>query len=417
LTELFDSASQRVTRAQRYLEMSDDAIERLRLPASSLKVSIPVRMDDGTLRTFPGYRVRYDDTRGPTKGGIRFHPRVSVDEVTTLALWMTLKCAVLDLPFGGAKGGVTVDAGSLSPAELERLSRGYIAHIVDFIGPDRDIPAPDVATDALVMGWMVDEYNKIRRGHYPAVITGKPLALGGSLGRETATAMGAFHVLQELVERHVDAKEPTVAIQGFGNAGSHLATLLAAAGYRVVAVNDSKASLCDADGLDVAALVEHKDVTGSLDGAPDGDLIDPEELLTLDVDVLVPAALENAITEANAHDVKAKMILEVANGPVAIEADDILEKRGIVVAPDILTNAGGVTVSYFEWVQNLQRERWTGDEVASRLKTRMLAETRNVADVSADLGVPYRTAAYVLALRRIGEAIDATGTSVLFGDG
>ena len=417
MTELFDSASQRVTRAQRYLEMSDDAIERLRLPASSLKVSIPVRMDDGTLRTFPGYRVRYDDTRGPTKGGIRFHPRVSVDEVTTLALWMTLKCAVLDLPFGGAKGGVTVDAGSLSPAELERLSRGYIAHIVDFIGPDRDIPAPDVATDALVMGWMVDEYNKIRRGHYPAVITGKPLALGGSLGRETATAMGAFHVLQELVERHVDAKEPTVAIQGFGNAGSHLATLLAAAGYRVVAVNDSKASLCDADGLDVAALVEHKDVTGSLDGAPDGDLIDPEELLTLDVDVLVPAALENAITEANAHDVKAKMILEVANGPVAIEADDILEKRGIVVAPDILTNAGGVTVSYFEWVQNLQRERWTGDEVASRLKTRMLAETRNVADVSADLGVPYRTAAYVLALRRIGEAIDATGTSVLFGDG
>jgi glutamate dehydrogenase (NADP+) len=417
MTELFDAASQRVTRALQYLDMSDDAIERLRLPMSSLKVSIPVRMDDGGLKTFPGYRVRYDDTRGPTKGGIRFHPLVSVDEVTTLALWMTLKCAVLDLPFGGAKGGVTVDAGSLSPAELERLSRGYIAHIVDFIGPDRDIPAPDVATDALVMGWMVDEYNKIRRGHYPAVITGKPIALGGSFGRDTATATGAFHVLQALAAHHLDAEHPTVAIQGFGNAGSHFATLVAAAGFRVVAVNDSKATRYDADGLDVPVLVAHKEATGTLDGAPDGDLIDPEELVALDVDVLVPAALENAITATNAPDVKARMILEVANGPVAIEADEILEERGIVVVPDILTNAGGVTVSYFEWVQNMQHERWSEGEVASRLESRMLTETRNVAKVAADLEVSYRTAAYVLALQRIGEAIDATGTSVLFGDG
>ena len=417
MTELFDAASQRVARALEHLEMSDDAIERLRLPNSSLKVSIPVRMDDGSLRTFPGYRVRYDDTRGPTKGGIRFHPRVSVDEVTTLALWMTLKCAVLDLPFGGAKGGVTVDARSLSPAELERLSRGYIAHVVDFIGPERDIPAPDVATDALVMGWMVDEYNKIRRGHHPAVITGKPISLGGSLGRETATAAGAYHVLKELAGRHLDAEHPTVAIQGFGNAGSHLATLLVEGGYRVVAVNDSKASLYAAEGLDVAALVAHKETTDSLEGAPDGDLIDPEDLLTLDVDVLVPAALENAITADNAADVRARMVLEVANGPVATEADDPLDERGVVVIPDILTNAGGVTVSYFEWVQNLQRERWSEPEVAERLETRMITETRNVADLAGELGVTYRTAAYVLALRRIGEAMDATGTSVLFGDG
>lgn len=417
MPELFAEASQRVTRALQYLDMSDDAIERLRLPMSSLKVSIPVRMDDGTLKTFPGYRVRYDDTRGPTKGGIRFHPLVSVDEVTTLALWMTLKCAVLDLPFGGAKGGVTVDTRSLSPAELERLSRGYIAHVVDFIGPERDIPAPDVATNAMVMGWMVDEYNKIRRGHHPAVITGKPIALGGSYGRDTATATGAFHVLEELAGHHLDAEHPTVAIQGFGKAGSHLATLLVDRGYRVVAVSDSKATRYDVDGLDIPALIDHKNTTDTLEGAPVGDLIDPEDLLSLDVDVLVPAALENAITETNAEYVKARLILEVANGPVASEADEILEDRSVVVIPDILTNAGGVTVSYFEWVQNLQRERWSADDVASRLKSRMVTETRNVADGARRLGAPYRTAAYVLALQRIGEAIDATGTSMLFGDG
>jgi len=383
-----------------------------------LKVSIPVRMDDGTLRTYPGYRVRYDDSRGPTKGGIRFHPQVNVDEVQSLAFWMTCKCAALDLPFGGAKGGITVDPKELSLAELERLSRGYIAAIADFIGPDVDIPAPDVYTNQMVMGWMASEYATIARRRVPDVITGKPLALGGSLGRDTATADGAFHVISTLLPKLREAGElaesddgeaPSVAVQGFGNAGARLAELFAESGYRVVAVSDSKTAIHSDDGLDVGALRKAKDESGELPG-DQGDEIDPEELLALEVDILAPSALENAITSDNAGHIRAGVVLEVANGPTAPEADDVLADAGVTVIPDILANAGGVTVSYFEWAQNRGGVRWTADDVAERLKERMVTESEAIWDLAQDRGVTLRVAAYAHALQRISEAVDATGS-------
>jgi glutamate dehydrogenase (NADP+) len=411
---LFRATGGRLQAAASVARVSDDTLERLRLPKSVLKVSIPVRMDDGALRTFPGYRVRYDDTRGPTKGGIRFHPQVNADEVQSLAFWMTFKCAVLDLPFGGAKGGITVDVKDLSLLELERLARGYIDAVADFIGPDVDIPAPDMYTNEMVMGWMADQYATIRRQHVPGVITGKPIALGGSLGRDTATADGAYHVFKTLAPRLEELDEMgegcTVAIQGFGNAGARLAELFADDGYRVVAISDSRSAIHDPDGLDIAAARKHKNETHEL---PDdqGEEIEPDELLALDVDVLVPAALENAITTDNAGDVRASVVLEVANGPVAADADEVLADAGVTVIPDILANAGGVTVSYFEWVQNRGSLRWSAEEVAERLEQRMVAESENVWDLARDRDVSLRVAAYTHALQRISAAVDATGSA------
>lgn len=421
-TSLFEGVGARLEAAARVAEVSDDTLERLSLPQSVLKVSVPVRMDDGSLRTFPGYRVRYDATRGPTKGGIRFHPRVNTDEVQSLAFWMTFKCACLDLPFGGAKGGVTVDTKQLSLAELERLSRKYIDQIADAIGPDMDIPAPDMYTNAMVMGWMVDEYATIKRARIPAVITGKPLALGGSLGRETATADGAFHVLKTLrpklleADRALDGNAPSVAIQGFGNAGARIAELLAHAGYRVVAASDSTRAVRFDEGLDVAALREAKSSDGELP-ADAGEEIDPEELLELEVDVLIPAALEDVITSDNADRVRARSILEVANGPVAAEADETLAANGVTVIPDILANAGGVTVSYFEWVQNRGGLRWSAQEVSDRLEEQMIRETENVWKIASECEVSLRTAAYALGLERISEAVDATGSAEAYRNG
>jgi glutamate dehydrogenase (NADP+) len=408
-------AVHRFEEACAHARISEDTHERLSRAKSSLEVSIPLRRDDGRLETFTGYRVRFDDTRGPAKGGIRFHPDVDAREVTTLAFWMTFKTALMDLPFGGGKGGIAVDPKSLSATELERLSRGYIAAIADVIGPDVDVPAPDVATDELVMGWMAHEYATISRGHQPAVITGKPIALGGIPGRSSATADGAFHVMEELRTRVLDGvDDPTVAIQGFGNAGAQLSTLLDRGGYRVVAVSDSSAAVYDEEGLDVAAVRRHKTETGSLADAPSGQQLDPRELLTLDVDALAPAALEGAISRENADKVRARVVFEVANGPVTGEADRILDDAGVEVVPDILVNAGGVTVSWFEWIQNRQGDRWSAEEVARRLQERMLAETRAVAEVSEARGLPLRTAAYVHALERLTEAVDATGTVALF---
>jgi glutamate dehydrogenase (NADP+) len=410
--DLLADATRRLDRAVGPAEVSDEVLVRLRTPRSSLKVSIPVRMDDGTLRVFSGYRVRFDDTRGPAKGGIRFHPDVDVREVTTLSYWMTFKTALLDLPFGGGKGGVTVDSKELSTAELERLSRGYVAAIGDAIGPDVDVPAPDVATNELVMGWMADEYDKIVRGHAPAAFTGKPLALGGIAGRSSATSDGAFHVLRTLRPQLLgDVETPTVAVQGFGNAGSQLAQALADDGYRVVAVSDSSAAVHDEDGLDVGKLVDHKRDTGSLEDPPVGEVIDAAELLALDVDVLVPAALEGAIHGDNAGDVRARVVLEVANGPVTADADDVLTEAGIQIVPDILANAGGVTVSWFEWIQGRTGDRWTAEDVADRLERRMVAETERVADVAQDRDLPLVTAAYVVALERLSAAVEAQGTA------
>lgn len=413
---MFDGVQHVLEEVFEHADVSADTVELLRLPKSLLKVSIPVRMDDGSLRTFPGYRVRYDDTRGPTKGGIRFSPLVNVDEVQSLAFWMTFKCAAVGLPFGGAKGGVTVDPKELSLLELERLSRGYVDQIADFIGPDVDIPAPDVSTNELVMGWMMDEYSKITRALTPAVFTGKPLAMGGSEGRATATGDGAAFVIERLLPRLRERTDlpgenraTSVAVQGFGNAGMTIAERMAATGMKVVAISDSRSALHDPDGLDVASLAAGKRDSGTLN-ADAGISIGHEELLELDVDILIPSALEGAIDTTNAADVRAKVIFEVANGPVTPEADAALADAGTIVVPDILVNAGGVTVSYFEWVQNRAGFHWSADDVHGGLRARMVAETDAIWDLSQDLDVTPRVAAYVHALHRIGEAVDARGS-------
>jgi len=416
----------RLEEALKHTTISDDTVEHLKNPKASLKVSIPVRMDNGDLKNFRGYRVIYNNTRGPAKGGIRYHPSVSIDEVELLAYLMTFKCAVLNLPFGGGKGGITVDPKSLSKFELERLSRGYINAMADFIGPDIDIPAPDVYTNQMIMGWMMDQYSIIHRKITPAVITGKPLSMGGSLGRDTATAMGAFFVVQTLMEEQKPTKDSlTVAIQGFGNAGSILAELLFRVGYKIVAVSDSKGAIYSKDGLDIPSVKQYKDTTrdlksvyceGSVCNILEHETLNNEELLTLDVDILIPAALENQITEVNANFVKARHIFEVANGPIASGADEILEDNGIQVIPDLLASAGGVTVSYFEWIQNRTGLYWTLEEVNRRLKQKMVEETRSVLKISQEKSISMRTAAYVHALNRLEEAVNAGGTKNYYTD-
>ncbi|QDG51173.1 Glu/Leu/Phe/Val dehydrogenase [Persicimonas caeni] len=409
--ERLEDASARLDAACQHVDLSPDARRILCAPRLALEVSVPVRMDNGDLRVFEGFRVRYDDSRGPAKGGIRYHPDVDMEEVIRLAFWMTFKCALNDLPFGGAKGGVAVDASELSRCELERLSRGYISAIADVIGPRVDIPAPDVYTDATVMGWMADEFSRIKRENTPESFTGKPLALGGSKGRDTATASGARHIINAVIERDGrDPNETSVAIQGFGSAGGGLARMLAADGYKVVAVSDSKGALHHPEGLDVEQIWQKKRVERSVDAvgeAGDGEEMGNDDLLALDVDVLVPAALEDAIDEDNADTVQADMIFEVANGPITSAADDILAGNDIPIYPGILVNAGGVTVSYFEWRQNRTGERWDEDTVAERLERRILRTTHEVFDVMDDRDLPPRVAAYALALERLDEAIMA----------
>jgi glutamate dehydrogenase (NADP+) len=417
---LFADASKRLDKALKYVPLSEDVTESLKYPKSSLSVSIPVRMDDGSLQVFQGYRVRYDDTRGPAKGGVRYHPNVSLDEVQSLAFWMTFKCAVLNLPYGGGKGGITVDPKALSNLELERMTRGYIDAIADFIGPDVDILAPDVYTNAMIMGWMMDQYSIIRRQISPAVVTGKPLTMGGSLGRDGATAMGAFFAIEFIMPKFEQPpQETTVAVQGFGKAGAVIAELLAKAGYKVVAVSDSQGAVYAKQGLDIPSIRQYKAAgngikavycKSSVCNIVEHEIISNQELLALDVDILIPSALENQINEDNVHNIKAKYIFEVANGPITSEADKVLEDKGIYVFPDILVNAGGVTVSYFEWVQNRSGLYWTLEEVNQRLKQKMVEETQKIWSISQELGISMRTAAYVHALNRLGEARHAKGT-------
>ena len=419
-TDIFEDAIRRLDRAFQYAEIDQEAVERLKHPKQILEVSIPVRMDDGSLRVFTGFRVRHDDTRGPTKGGIRYHPDVNLAEVKALAFWMTFKCAVAGLPYGGGKGGVIVNPKELSRMELERLTRGFIEQIADFIGPETDVPAPDVYTNAMIMGWMMDEYSKIHRRRTPAVITGKPIPLGGSLGRDDATGRGAYHCIKELEQkRGWNPEEIRVAVQGFGNAGQHIARLLHADGYRVLAVSDSRGGIYKSDGFDIPSLIHVKNESRKLTAVyceesvcevVEADTITNEQLLELDVDLLIPAALENQITNDNADRIQAPVIVEVANGPITGDADQILNEKAKLVVPDILANAGGVTVSYFEWVQNKGGYYWTVDEVHSRLHEIMSREFNAVYDFMEQKEIDMRTAAYALALNRIGEAIASQGT-------
>jgi glutamate dehydrogenase (NADP+) len=421
---VFDDAVARVERIGTTAGVAPEVIDALRQPKAVLTVDLPVRMDNGSTRHFLGFRCHYNDVLGPTKGGIRFHPDVTLEEVQALALWMTVKCAVVGIPYGGAKGGVIVHPKELSRLELERLSRAYMRAMADFIGPMVDIPAPDVYTNARIMGWMANEYETIKRLKAPAVITGKPIALGGSLGRDEATGRGAFIVIQEFAKRKgLDTTQTRVAIQGFGNAGYHVARLLDEAGYPIVAVSDSKGGIYSETGFNIESLFKNKQETRKLQGVycegtvcelVDHQTISNDELLELDVDLLIPAALEGVITPENADRIKAPVIAEVANGPIVGEVDKKLQERGTIVLPDVLTNAGGVTVSYFEWVQNLQGYSWTLEEVRARLYDSMSRAFDDIWTIYDGEGGSIRDAAYTLALRRIAEGIESHGTCAFF---
>lgn len=422
---VFEDAVARLEQLAAVAAVSDEVVDSLRQPSATMAVTLPVRMDDGSMRYFPAWRCRYNDVLGPTKGGVRFHPAVCLEEVQALAFWMTIKCAVVGLPYGGGKGGVRVDPKKLSHLELERLSRSFMRELARFVGPQTDIPAPDVYTNERVMGWMADEYETIHGTKAPAVITGKPIALGGSLGRGEATGRGAFLVIQELAKvRGLDPAKTRVAVQGFGNAGYHVATLLDQAGYRIVAVSDSKGGIYSDKGFDVESLFTMKQSSRELKAVYcDGALcemvehtnITNEELLELDVDVLVPAALEGVITESNAARIRAPIVVEVANGPITSDGDAVLDAKGTLVVPDVLANAGGVTVSYFEWVQNLQGLRWTLDQVRERLAEVMTVAFAEIWALHAGEKQSMRTAAYVVAIRRLAAAIEAHGTRRYFG--
>lgn len=416
---MLDKALVRLESAARYLDLDDDVLEKLKYPRETMKARLLIRMDDGSRKSFMAWRCRYDDTRGPTKGGIRFHPEVSAEEVETLAFWMTIKCAVMNLPYGGGKGGIKVDPRKLSKAEIERLSRAYVQAFAGIIGPDRDIPAPDVYTNAMIMGWMADEYSTIVGQHMPAVVTGKPIALGGSLGRSDATARGGYYLIRHLQKELGLEPGGSVVVQGFGNAGQYIAELMLQDGYKVTGVSDTGGAVFHEGGLDVARLIAlKKDGKSVIDlaGHNGAKVIPVDDLLAIPCDVLVPAALEDMITVDNADRINARVVLELANGPITSGADEMLNKKGITVLPDILANAGGVTVSYFEWVQNRQCYYWSAQEVHERLQRIMDSEGRAIWDLAKQRGISMRTAAYVHALARLAEAIEAHGTQQFFAN-
>ncbi len=422
--DVFADAVARLEQIGREAGIDPELIAALRQPRATLMATLPVRRDDGSTTHFSAYRTHYNDALGPTKGGIRYHPDVTLSEVNALALWMTLKCAVAGLPYGGAKGGVAVDPKQLSKLELERLSRAYVRAMADFIGPDLDIPAPDVYTNARIMGWMADEYQTIKRVKAPAVITGKPIELGGSLGRDEATGRGAYLVIRELAARRgLEPAKTRVAVQGFGNAGYHVARLLQQAGYRIVAVSDSRGGIYSDQGFDIESLQRVKQesrtlrgvyCTGSLCELVPHQRIDNAALLELDVELLIPAALEGVIGPHNAGRIRAPIIAEVANGPIEGSVDAALHARGVTVLPDVLTNAGGVIVSYFEWVQNRQGAAWTLEEVRRRLEEILMRAFGEIWELVQTQQVSFRRAAYTHALRRIAAATFAQGDREYF---
>ena len=407
----FEIAQQQLDEAAKVLKLDATTHEMLRWPMRELRISIPVKMDNGKFKVFHGFRVQYNDSRGPTKGGIRWHPAETIDTVRALASWMTWKTAVVDIPYGGSKGGIICNPKEMSDAEKEKLARGYIRALGRFIGPEKDIPAPDVYTTPQMMAWMMDEYSKITGYNTPGVITGKPLPVGGSLGRGDATAKGGMYCLREAANVNgLNLKGATVAIQGYGNAGSFAHKLVEEMfGCKVVAVSDSKGGIYNKDGLKYKDVMAVKTKTGSVANYKDAEKISNEKLLELKVDVLIPAALENVITEKNANKVKAKIIVELANGPTTPKADEILYKNGNYIIPDFLANAGGVTVSYFEWVQNINGYYWTLDEVYERLDKKMTKAFHDVHSMRQKKKVHTRLAAYLVSVQRVVDAMKIRG--------
>ncbi|MEM1708856.1 MAG: Glu/Leu/Phe/Val dehydrogenase [Nitrososphaerota archaeon] len=400
----FDEAAQTIG-------LSQDLCDVLKKPERSIIVSLPCRMDNGELKVFTGYRVQHNSARGPYKGGIRYHPDVTLEEVTALAMLMTWKCAVVDIPFGGAKGGVKCDPKNMSQAELERFTRKYTMAIANVIGPYLDIPAPDVYTDAQTMAWIMDTYSKIKNEPAPAVVTGKPITLGGSEGRNEATGMGVAILTRE-VSKYLGKplKGARVVVQGFGNVGYISAKLLQEMGCRIIAVSDSKGGICSNEQLDVEKVLNHKKMTGSVINYEKAKNITNEELLELECDFLIPAAIENVITSKNADRIKASAVIEAANGPTTPEADRILFEKGILIVPDILASAGGVTVSYFEWVQNLTRTKWSIEEVRANLERKMVKAFDEVMKFAKEYKTNTRLTAMVVAVKRVAEAVKSLGS-------
>jgi glutamate dehydrogenase (NAD(P)+) len=405
----YEFALRQFERAADQLGLDAGTRSVLRNPKRQLIVSVPVKMDDGSIRVFQGYRVQHSIARGPSKGGIRYHPGVTLDEVKALAMWMTWKCAVVSIPFGGAKGGITVDPKAISLGENERMTRRFTSEISIVLGHDRDIPAPDVYTNSQTMAWMMDTYSMIKGYSTLGVVTGKPLSVGGSAGRNEATAEGCYVSIEEAAKRQgLSLKGATAAVQGFGNAGMHVARFLEEAGTRVVAVSDSKGGILDKKGLNVASVVAAKEKKGSVTAAR-GEKVGNDEVLELPVDILVPAALEGVITRRNAARIKARIVAEAANGPTTPDADDILNKKGIVVIPDILANAGGVTVSYFEWVQDLYSFFWDPEMVRTQLQRTIRKAYGDVEEMARRHDTDLRTGALILAVGRVHEATKIRG--------
>jgi glutamate dehydrogenase len=407
--DVFTRTQQIIKTALDSLGYEEQVYELLKEPLRVLTVRIPVRMDDGTVQVFTGYRAQHNDAVGPTKGGIRFHPDVTLDEVKALSMWMSIKCGVTGLPYGGGKGGIQCDPRSMSFRELERLSRAYVRAISQIVGPTKDIPAPDVFTNSQIMAWMMDEFSRIREFDSPGFITGKPLVLGGSVGRESSTAKGVTIVMKEAAKVvGISLEGARIIIQGFGNAGSFLAKFLHDAGAKVVGISDAYGALYDPEGLDIDHLLDKRDSFGTVTKQFENTISNPE-LLVQECDILVPAAIENQITEANAADIKAKILVEAANGPTTLAATRILTERGIHIVPDVLANAGGVVVSYFEWVQNNQGLYWSGEEVDARLTKILKDSFHQIHQTSLQKKVDMRLAAYIVGLRRMAEAVCLRG--------
>jgi glutamate dehydrogenase len=404
MIDILKSTQTVIHHALEKLGYPNEVFELLKEPLRMLTVKIPVRMDDGSTQVFTGYRAQHNDAVGPTKGGIRFHPNITEKEIKALSIWMSLKCGIVDLPFGGAKGGIACDPRNMSFRELERLSRGYVRAISQIVGPTKDIPAPDVFSNSQIMSWMLDEYNAINESNSPGFITGKPIVLGGSYGRETAVAKGVTICIREAAKKKdIDIKGAKVIIQGFGNAASLLAKFLHDAGAIIIGISDAYGALYDPDGLDIVYLLDRRDSFGTVTKLFNHTMTN-QELLEKECDILVPAAIESQITEKNAHHIRAKMIVEAANGPITSQATQILNDRGVLLVPDLLASAGGVTVSYFEWVQNNQGYFWSEEEVNEKLEVVMIKAFNRIVEISQNRNVDMRLATYMAGVQKMAEA-------------